>query len=253
MSAPPNAGDSLTAATGGGTTVVDGELGALLPEDALAAGLAVAGAPAWLTAPVVWTAASPEDEPEQAAVDGQDAADEHCDGCPTGIPRTVKLHVVLRSISSRRRPGRPPIRPCVVQDARGGRTLTPTTMITRAARSHRTPRGDSPALCLLPTPQTSRGTSQFALWRIRQPDRCFAQAEPESDQRLICRGASRRIVHRGLGPGQGPGWGQDQAGNAKRPGRTMDVRPGRWVVRKGTRAERPAPDVEGAGAAQRTS
>jgi hypothetical protein len=67
MFAPPNAGDSLTAATGGGTTVVDGELGALL-DDALAAGPAVAGAPAWLTPPVVWTAANPEDEPEQAAV-----------------------------------------------------------------------------------------------------------------------------------------------------------------------------------------
>ena len=68
MFAPPNAGDSLTAATGGGTTVVDGELGALLLGDEPPVALAVAGAPAWLTAPVVWTAASPEDEPEQAAV-----------------------------------------------------------------------------------------------------------------------------------------------------------------------------------------
>jgi hypothetical protein len=68
MSAPPNAGDSLTAATGGGTTVVDGELGALLLEEALPAAPALTGAPAWLTPPVVWTAASPEDEPEQAAV-----------------------------------------------------------------------------------------------------------------------------------------------------------------------------------------
>jgi hypothetical protein len=64
MSAPPKDGDSLTAATGGGTTVVDGELGTLLLEDALA----FTGAAASLTPPVVWTAASPEDEPEQAAV-----------------------------------------------------------------------------------------------------------------------------------------------------------------------------------------
>jgi hypothetical protein len=68
--APPKAGDSLTAATGGGTTVVDGELAALLAEDAEAdpGVLASADASAWLAPPVVWTAANPEDEPEQAAV-----------------------------------------------------------------------------------------------------------------------------------------------------------------------------------------
>jgi hypothetical protein len=68
MSAPPKAGASLTAATGGGTTVVDGELGALLLADSDSDALAVAGAPAGPTPPVVWTAASPEDDPEQAAV-----------------------------------------------------------------------------------------------------------------------------------------------------------------------------------------
>jgi hypothetical protein len=68
MSAPPKAGDSLTAATGGGTTVVEGELGALLLAGADAFVLAAAVAPAGLPAPpLVWTAASPEEEPEQAA------------------------------------------------------------------------------------------------------------------------------------------------------------------------------------------
>jgi len=70
ISAPPKAGDSLTAATGGGTTVDDGELGALLAEaaDADPTELTSTDAPAGLAPPVVWTAANPEDEPEQAAV-----------------------------------------------------------------------------------------------------------------------------------------------------------------------------------------
>jgi hypothetical protein len=55
MSAPPNAGDSLTAATGGGTTVVDGELGALLldEEETEPDWRSATVAPAGLTEPVV--------------------------------------------------------------------------------------------------------------------------------------------------------------------------------------------------------
>jgi len=68
MPSPPKAGDSLTAATGGGTTVFDGELDVLLPEDSDPDGLPAIGAPVALTPPVVWTAANPDDEPEQAAV-----------------------------------------------------------------------------------------------------------------------------------------------------------------------------------------
>jgi hypothetical protein len=55
-SAPPKAGDSLTAATGGGTTVVDGTLGAALLVDegeTDAEPLSAAVAPAGLTPPVV--------------------------------------------------------------------------------------------------------------------------------------------------------------------------------------------------------
>jgi hypothetical protein len=68
MSSPPNAGDALTVATGGGTTVVDGELGALLVADSVPAGLSATDAPEGLTPPVVCTAARPDDDPEQAAV-----------------------------------------------------------------------------------------------------------------------------------------------------------------------------------------
>jgi hypothetical protein len=67
ISSPPRAGDALTAATGGGATVVDGELGELL----LAADADSDGPPAMLAGPsppVVCTAANPDDEPEQAAV-----------------------------------------------------------------------------------------------------------------------------------------------------------------------------------------
>src|SRR4051794_13967508 len=67
MSSPPKAGDELTAATGGGATVVDGE------PDVLAEGsdpdvLSTIEVPAGLAPPVVWTATKPADEPEQAAV-----------------------------------------------------------------------------------------------------------------------------------------------------------------------------------------
>jgi hypothetical protein len=70
MSSPPKAGDALTAATGGGTTVVDGELGAPLLEDSEPepAGLSAAGAATGLVPLVVCTAARPDDDPEQAAV-----------------------------------------------------------------------------------------------------------------------------------------------------------------------------------------
>jgi hypothetical protein len=68
MSPPPKAGDSLTPATGGGTTVVDGELGAPLPEDSDPLELSETDAAAGLAPAVLWTAARPEDDPEQAAV-----------------------------------------------------------------------------------------------------------------------------------------------------------------------------------------
>ena len=67
MSSPPNAGDALTAATGGGATVVDGELDELLLEDSDPDGCRRSvrrpGSPAGgLATP------RPDDEPEQAAV-----------------------------------------------------------------------------------------------------------------------------------------------------------------------------------------
>src|SRR5690349_14436050 len=67
MSSPPKAGDALVEATGGGTTVVDGELGALLLSDSDPDGPSIDG-PAVLAPAVVETAVKPDEDPEQAAV-----------------------------------------------------------------------------------------------------------------------------------------------------------------------------------------
>jgi len=175
MSAPPKAGDSLTDATGGGTTVVDGELGALLLEDSVPLELSAADAAAGLAPPVLWTAARPEDEPEQAAVAAR---------TPPTITAMAARRVVLERwsfnwSSGQSAAGVDPVGHrfvLVLEDARDGRTLTPIDMITRAARSHRTPRGDSPARTHCQTPTTSRVTPTITASRIRQADRRAAQA-----------------------------------------------------------------------------
>jgi hypothetical protein len=67
----PKAGDEVTVATGGGTTVVDGALDELLDDDAaeLAELVSAAVTPAGLTPAVpVCTAVSPVDEPEHAVL-----------------------------------------------------------------------------------------------------------------------------------------------------------------------------------------
>ena len=115
MSSPSSAGDALTAATGGGATVVDGELPLAADSDAPAAVLAGP------SPPVVCTAANPDDEPEQAALTASTPA------TTTAMPirrtafRTPQLHLVLRSISGRARP----IRGDAVKDVWVRRTLPP--------------------------------------------------------------------------------------------------------------------------------